>query len=283
MPVKYNFHSLEDYLISKPLTVDGELNDGWGASFPVKGRELDATVLFADIAMFSQRTKDLGPAETLAFVNHFFAWMTAEGLRGTNAIVDKYIGDEIMIVFSKEFGSTDTFVEAVQTARYISDHDVFNFCPHIGIASGRIIAGYVGTPLKYNCSVFGAPVALAARCAGVRRPIPTDKPGPIDGPFFSSSIVFPSSEWGERDLNAVIAPRQYTGAEGETIEQDHGWELLEPRSVKIKNLPDLEIRELGNTVFHMSNFTAEDRAKKAIESLRRANRCWPVPPPPRYP
>lgn len=38
---------------------------------PIKGREIEATVLFADITSFSSRTADLDPAETLAFVNHF--------------------------------------------------------------------------------------------------------------------------------------------------------------------------------------------------------------------
>lgn len=165
--VRYPYRSLEDFLIAKMLTVDGEADDGWGAGFPVKGREIEASVLFADITGFSARTADLDPTETLAFVNHFFAWITAEGLRGRPGIVDKYIGDEIMVVFSKEFGSADPFVDAVQTARWMGENDVFAFLPHVGIASGPVIVGYVGTPLKYNCSVFGAPVAVAARCASV--------------------------------------------------------------------------------------------------------------------
>src|SRR5574337_530640 len=101
--MSYRFNSLEDFLISSTLTVDGQLNDGWGAVFPVKGREIDATVLFSDIAGFSRRTLDLNPTETLIFVNNFFAWISAEALRETRGIVDKYIGDELMIVFSKEF------------------------------------------------------------------------------------------------------------------------------------------------------------------------------------
>ena len=85
----YHYNSLEDFLISTTLTVDGQVNDGSGRPFPVKGREIEATVLFSDIAGFSARTLDLNPAETLAFVNHFFAWVGRHGaaagliLRGT--------------------------------------------------------------------------------------------------------------------------------------------------------------------------------------------------------
>src|SRR5258708_37481839 len=124
--VKYRFNSLEDFLISSTLTIDGQLDDGWGAMFPVKGREIEATILFADISRFSARTLDLSPAETLIFVNNFFAWITAEALRKSYGIVDKYIGDEMMIVFSKEFGSHDPFAEAVEAARLIGENDVLS-------------------------------------------------------------------------------------------------------------------------------------------------------------
>jgi class 3 adenylate cyclase len=43
----------------------------------MKGAELEATILFADITNFSARTLDLTPMETLSFVNNFFAWIAA--------------------------------------------------------------------------------------------------------------------------------------------------------------------------------------------------------------
>ncbi|MEQ8754578.1 MAG: adenylate/guanylate cyclase domain-containing protein [Coleofasciculus sp. G1-WW12-02] len=157
--VQYRYNSLEDYLISNPLTVDGTLNDGWGASFPVKGREIEATILYSDISYFSARTLELSSTEILIFVNNFFAWITAEALRETHGIVDKYIGDEIMIVFSKEFGSEDPFKEAVQAASWMSEHDPLGFCPHTGISSGLVTVGYVGTPIKY-LAVYGFLTAI---------------------------------------------------------------------------------------------------------------------------
>lgn len=167
----------------------------------MKGREIEATILFADITRFSGRTLDLSPAETLIFVNWFFAWISAEALRGGKGIIDKYIGDEVMVVFSKEFGSDDPFAEAVQTARWMAQNDVWAFLPHVGIASGKVIVGYAGTPLKYNCSVFGGPVALAARCAG--------KEPRTDDPRYTGPILFPASEWGERELDELIPPGEH--------------------------------------------------------------------------
>jgi len=42
-PVKYRFNSLHDFLIASTLSVNGELDDGWGGRFPAKGREIRAS------------------------------------------------------------------------------------------------------------------------------------------------------------------------------------------------------------------------------------------------
>jgi class 3 adenylate cyclase len=266
--VRYKYKSVEDYLASTMLTIDGTLDDGWGANITVKGREIDATILFSDITAFSRRTQELLPAETLIFVQHFFTWVTAEALRDTHGIIDKYIGDEFMILFSKEFGSDDPFNDAIVTGRHMSDMDAYNFCPHVGIASGRVIVGHVGTALKYNTSVYGSPVALAARCASIR-------PELKENEIISSSIVFPAAEWGDRDLAKIYEPRRYRNLDGSTHETPHSWELRDQRTVSIKNLPNLQIREIVNRSCHLPQNPPENWAKQALKTLEEANRYWP--------
>lgn len=263
--VKYRYKSLEDFLISNPLSVDDQLDDGWGAIFPVKGREIKATILFADISSFSKRTLDLSSTETLIFVNNFFAWITAEALRERSGIVDKYIGDEMMVIFSEEFGSEDSFVDAVQTARWMAENDVLSFCPHVGIASGIVTVGFVGTPIKYNCSVFGVSVALAARCASVKS----------QASISSSSIIFPAELWAGRSFEEIFSPQKYKMPDGKIQEQPHSWELLPPRKVPIKNMPDVEIREIANKLMHVPTQSAEERAKEALRVLQKAGRYKP--------
>ena len=118
--IKYRFHSLEDFLLSKELNINAELNDGGGAKFPLKGREIEATILFADISSFSKKTLKLSSTATLLYVNKFFSWITAEALQNRNCIIDKYIGDEIMIVFSPEFGDSEHFQEALNSMMQFS-------------------------------------------------------------------------------------------------------------------------------------------------------------------
>jgi class 3 adenylate cyclase len=269
---EWRYNSLEDFLATNPLSVDGQGDDGGGVAFPVKGREIEATILFSDISGFSKWTLELSPAETLIFVNNFFAWISVEALHGKPGIVDKYIGDEIMVVFSREFGSEDAFVDAVQTAARMCENDALAFTPHIGIASGPVIVGYVGTPIKYNCSVFGAAVALAARCASVKPDKPEDEG--------ISRIVFPTSEWNGRNFNAVFPVRTLKGPSGEPVPLGPLWKLRAERNVPMKNLgenvPIREICKLTRTVPH--EFTTETRAKSVLEAIRQQGRYWPTLP-----
>ena len=256
--VKYRYSSLEDFLISNPLSVDAQLDDGWGALYPVKGREVNAAVLFSDMSSFSQRTLSLSPTETLIFVNNFFAWVTAEALRRTHGIIDKYIGDEMMIVFSDEFGSEDPFQEAVQTARWMAENDCFDFRPHMGIACGIVTIGFVGTPLKYSCSAFGLPVTLAKRCAGMK----SDEPG-------YATITFPAEVWAGHSLEAVLPPRKQKRSDGTVVEERQSWELIPPRRVELKNMPPVEIQQIVNRVVNIPSQSAEEGAKEALAGLRR--------------
>ena len=266
MPIKYTYHSLEDFLIANNADVDGQCDDGWGATFPVKGREIEATVLFADISGFSRRTLSLTPAETLIFVNNFFAWISAEALRGHHGIVDKYIGDEVMVVFAREFGSPDPFADALMCGRWMSENDYLAFQPHIGIASGPVIVGYVGTPLKYSASVFGAPVALAARCSQVK---------PEGGSYeASASIVFPANEWVGRVFEELFPPTLHRRADG-TASKSQGWVLQEARDVDMKNLPDTRVREVCNRSLKLPSQPAEVTARATLAALQAQNRYWP--------
>lgn len=268
MTIRYKYQALEDYLISQQLTVDGQLDDGWGAVFPVKGKEIHASVLFADITSFSSRTINLSSTETLIFVNNFFAWISAEALRNTRGIVDKYIGDELMIVFSREFGSDDPLLEALQAARWMCEHDALSFVPHIGIASGQVTVGYVGTPIKYNCSVFGSPVALAARCASM---LPTVD----DASIYSSRIVFPESEWQDREFEEVFPPRTYERNEGEEPHYVQVWKLLPAEQVELNNIGSYELRAVAKASHSIPSISAAERAQLSLRILAEQGRYWP--------
>jgi hypothetical protein len=193
-------------------------------------------------------------------VNDFFTWMTVP-VTSHLGIIDKYIGDEIMVVFSKEFGSVDAFADSLRAARWMIENDGRAYCPHIGIASGIVTVGYVGTSSNYSCSVFGAPVTLAARCAA-------------DDTFrdaMATRIVFPASEWTYASLEDVF-PR--ANGEPEDDEEDDGeapgWSLHEARKANPKNIEALELRCIEWTLCRLptTNASPEQSAKRVVQQLQ---------------
>lgn len=269
---RFRYRSLEDFVTANELTIDAVMDDGWGAPMSVKGRDIEAAVLFADISTFTERTADMTPVETLTYVNHFFTWMTAEALNERPGVIDKYIGDEVMVVFSDQLGSDNAFSDAVRAAVRMAENDVMDFGPHIGIAEGRVIVGYAGTPVRHNCSVFGAPVALAARCAGVP---------PFGDPGFAAShvITFPAESWSGCSLTDVVESRRYRDPEsGEIVEDDKSasqWTVVEPFTAPLKCRGEVNLQQLQDQMLRINSFTVEERTKESVEYLRQANRYWP--------
>src|SRR3990172_9629493 len=223
--VKYVYKSLEDFLISKELSIDYIATDGWGGDYPVKGCEIDASILFADISGFSKRTINLSSTATMFFVNHFFSWITGEALQNVPCIIDKYIGDEIMIIFSNEFGSVNHFSDALTAAKGFIEYDEWGFSPHIGISSGVVTVGYVGTPKMYNCSVFGKPVAFAKCCATVAK---------------AGMIAFPKENWDKSLVEHIFVPKKDED-KGFSRRPNYKWLFYEPENIALNNMGNYDI------------------------------------------
>ena len=251
------FSSLEDFLVASPLTVNERFEHSNGeASYPVKGREIDATVVFADMTGFTARSRELSPVQTLILVNNFVTWLTDWAVESTTAIIDKYIGDELMLVFSKEFGSEDSFAEAIATGRWMGQNDLQAFMLHLGLASGPVVVGYTGTPLKYEASVFGRPVALAARCA--KEKPPTDE---ATGGFWGATVTFPADEWGDDRVLEELVSKDLAHLESE-------WRLLDPRLADFGGLGDTKVRDLVRDGFWRPFLSPEEHARQEEAKMR---------------
>ena len=134
--------------------------------FPMAAFETHGAVLFADLPGYSKLASQLTPSECAYLVNHFFAWFEREAGRPYGGMVDKFIGDEVMVVFPQAGARILPLVAAMQTARALLTHDLYGFNPKIGIASGEFAIALVGTQETATVSAMGQVVNLAARCSG---------------------------------------------------------------------------------------------------------------------
>lgn len=152
----------------QPVHVAGAFNNP--VTFPMYCRRVSGAVLFADLPRFTEYSRSTSPELCLYAVNLFFGWVATVAHPASGYVIDKFIGDEVMIVFVPELGATDPLLSALCTARALLGPDLFNFKPKIGIATGEFVVGKVGYTDHFSFSAVGFTVNLAARCVSGLEP-----------------------------------------------------------------------------------------------------------------
>lgn len=139
----------------------------------------EATVLFSDIRRFTTIAEQIGARRTVEMLNAYFTDMVEVVLRH-NGLLDKYIGDAIMAVFGAPVVSPRDADNAVSVAvEMLQALHQFNhrrrrdgsddIAIGIGVASGEVIAGSVGSTKRMDYTVIGDTVNLAARLEGANK------------------------------------------------------------------------------------------------------------------
>jgi adenylate cyclase len=131
----------------------------------------DASVLFADIVGFTSMSEKMSPAAVSYLLNDYLSRMT-EIIFKYDGTLDKYIGDAIMAVFGAPLDMPDHAERAIRTALEMRARlEEFNserregpqLRIRIGINSGKVVAGEIGSVNKKEYTVLGDTVNTASR------------------------------------------------------------------------------------------------------------------------
>jgi adenylate cyclase len=151
----------------------------------LRGVELEASVMFLDLRNSTElfHSQTINAQEALMRLNGFFKELLSVIDKYNNAVLDKFTGDGIMVFFgiptsrSKTPGqdACDAVFAALEMRERVQslnqERNQFPLTIGIGISTGRVIAGNVGTEDRVNFTVLGNDVNIASRLEKAARPV----------------------------------------------------------------------------------------------------------------
>jgi len=143
----------------------------------LKGHKNDATILFADIRGFTAYSEDREPEEVVDMLNTYFEIAT-RAIMEYGGYVDKFIGDGVLGVFGVPVFRKDHVERAVRAALDLMDQlhmrsihgNPLLSAVGIGIHTGPIVSGNIGSQVKMEYTVIGDTVNLASRLSELATP-----------------------------------------------------------------------------------------------------------------
>ncbi len=156
------------------------------------GTGRDVSVLFSDIRGFTSISERLGAKETVALLNEYFTDMV-DIVFAHNGVLDKYIGDMIMAVFGSVLQSDEDASNAVmvgnkmltalhQLNRRRAERGDEAIRIGVGISTGNVVAGNIGSLKRMEYTVVGDRVNLAERLESANK-------------FYGTSILICDATW----------------------------------------------------------------------------------------
>ena len=149
------------------------------AHYTMEGQSREMTVLFSDIRGFTDFSEKLPPAELAEVLNAYLSTMTRI-IQQHQGTIDKYIGDAIMAFWNAPLDLADHASRAVQTAldmqaalpqlnREFAARGWPEVKIGIGVNSGRMSVGNMGSEFRMSYTVMGDAVNLGSRLEGITK------------------------------------------------------------------------------------------------------------------
>lgn len=135
-----------------------------------QGEGREATILFTDLEGFSTLSEQITPPEIIATLNEYFS-VVAAPIESRGGVISQFQGDAILASFNLPEADPDHAARAIEAAleiqqvleRHTFGTSGLTLRSRVGINSGEVVGGLVGTAERVNYTVHGDDVNLAAR------------------------------------------------------------------------------------------------------------------------
>jgi len=181
----------------------------------IEGERKHVTVMFCDMAGFTQFAEKLGPEESYSIMDQVYELLIHK-VHDYEGTVNEMTGDGIMALFGAPIAVEDAPLRAIRSAYSIhrelsrfSDRlrqekdDIPPLKMRIGIHTGPVVVGTVGNDLRVEFKAVGDTVNLASRMEGLAEPGTTYVTAEI---FNLAEGLFRFESLGERDIKGKAAP-----------------------------------------------------------------------------
>jgi adenylate cyclase len=146
------------------------------------GEDMEAAVMFCDIRNFTPLSEKMGASMLVEFLNNYFHYITPP-ITGNHGVINKFIGDAVMAIYTPLLGSDDYAADAVRAALQMREAlKAFNASGKapgpvefgIGIHSGKLVGGNIGTVSRLEYTFIGDTVNIASRLESKTKDFNTD-------------------------------------------------------------------------------------------------------------
>lgn len=140
------------------------------------GENRTCTILFTDVRGFTSLSERLEPEEVAKIMNQALT-IQENAVKANDGMVDKYIGDAMMAIFNAPINVEAQEDKAIRTAIQIA-HEIkaaeLGIDVGIGINSGKVVVGNMGSSSRFDYTAIGDAVNLAARLESSTKEIGQD-------------------------------------------------------------------------------------------------------------
>jgi len=137
------------------------------------GEKREVTILMSDLRGFTALAERLEPTEVVALLNHYLSVMV-EPIQQSGGTIDEIIGDAILVLFGAPLAMEDAAQRAVRCALEmqkamsgVNEYNLQNGWPEIemgiGLHTGEVVVGNIGSTKRSKYGVVGRTVNLTAR------------------------------------------------------------------------------------------------------------------------
>ena len=156
-----------------------------GDAIALGGQSRLLTIQFSDIIGFTSISEALTPAQVVEFLNEYLSEMTTV-IEAEQGIVDKYIGDAVMAFWGAPIPLEQHALRACRAVlrqterirelrrRWANRGDLSRFGVRIGLHTGEVIVGNIGSSTRMDYTIIGDAVNTASRLEGLNKLYGTD-------------------------------------------------------------------------------------------------------------